>query len=588
MVEVLAAESYLGQHDAEKLADAYRFLRRIENRLQAVDDGQVHDLPTDEMNRCRLAFAMDYDGWPSLLQQLDAHRNFVASCFESRLQLPELPGADTASNPGIAGLWQDKGDHESARELLQQTGYRDPKRALQLIKSTRAGILQRHPGERGRRLLDKAIPALINAASSTDDAESTLERVLRIVDTIALRTAYVALLVENPGVLARLTNIVAISPFIAEMLTHYPLLLDELIDPRVLEHVPRLDELENEFADFMQDRSRDEVELRMEALSEFQQVSVMRIALADVLGKLPLMKVSDHLTRVAEYVVRDVMQTGRYQLELKHGKPANTQFCVVAYGKFGGLELGYGSDLDLVFIHDVTDEVETVGGQPIAVSLFYLRLVQRIISWLSTATHAGALYEVDTRLRPSGTAGLLVTGIEAFARYQEEQAWSWEHQALFRARAIAGDPQLMDQFETLRRNILSQPRDREVLRRRVCEMREKMLTELTGRATGFDPKQDLGGIIDVEFLVQFLVLVHAADHPSLLHYPDTIRGLEGLEQIGVLSNEESETLSSAYRELRAAVHRSALQGTPALLEEAEFSAQRATVGEFWRRFVSDE
>ena len=211
--------------------------------------------------------------------------------------------------------------------------------------------------------------------------------------------------------------------------------------------------------------------------------------------------------------------------------------------------------------------------------------MQRIINWLSTSTHAGVLYNVDTRLRPSGSAGLLVTGIDAFARYQEEQAWSWEHQALFRARAIAGDADLMQQFETLRCDILSQPRDTEILRRRVCEMRDKMLLERIGSSNGFEPKLDRGGIIDVEFLVQFLVLAHAADHPALLKFPDTIRGLEGLEQIGVLSAKDSGTLSAAYQALRAAVHRAALQGKTALLEAAELSRPRDIVMRFWQRFL---
>jgi glutamate-ammonia-ligase adenylyltransferase len=425
-----------------------------------------------------------------------------------------------------------------------------------------------------------------------------LVRVLDLVDTVVRRTAYLALLFENPMALSQLVRLCHSSPWISNLLTRYPVLLDELLDARTL-YVPLTkSQLEAELRERLAELPADDLEAHMEALRHFKQTNVLRVAAADVTGAVPLMRVSDQLTWIAEVVVEEVLELAWNHLVAKHGRPlcsadgevCDKGFAVIAYGKLGGIELGYGSDLDLVFVHAAeSDELDTDGEQPIAVPTFFARLGQRIIHILTSQTPSGVLYEVDMRLRPSGASGLLVSSLGAFERYQREQAWTWEHQALVRARAVAGDAGVGERFVAIRRDVLSREREPSLLRREVREMRERMREANTKAHTPeeFDLKQDPGGIADIEFMVQYGVLAWARAHPQLLTYTDNIRILDGFAEEGLLPSAECALLADAYRAYRAAGHRQTLLEQAAVVSAADFGEYRARVTALWDELMAD-
>jgi glutamate-ammonia-ligase adenylyltransferase len=325
----------------------------------------------------------------------------------------------------------------------------------------------------------------------------------------------------------------------------------------------------------------------MDRLRQFKQANVLRVAASDVMDFLPLMKVSDQLTWIAEVIVEQVLEICMRTMGAKHGMPQcihggkdyHPGFAIVAYGKLGGIELGYGSDLDLVFLHDSTGQAQYTDGQrSIDNTIFYVRLGQRIIHFLTTFTSAGELYEVDARLRPSGASGMLVSSVQAFEEYQLEQAWTWEHQALARARAVAGDAGIAERFSKIRHQVLCRRRDIVQLRREVRKMRERMLESKVSHVDGlFDLKKDPGGIADIEFMVQFSILAHAHEYPSLTEFTDNIRQLDGLEHCGLVSSEDAQFLRDNYRVFRDRIHSLSLQGEVAVVDSGQFTEQRARI-----------
>jgi glutamate-ammonia-ligase adenylyltransferase len=372
------------------------------------------------------------------------------------------------------------------------------------------------------------------------------------------------------------------------------MLLDELLDPRQLYSPLHRDELEEELAILLATIDADDLEQQMERLRQFNRSSKLRVAAADITEVIPLMVVSDYLTEIAEVITAQVLQLSWGHLVARHGIPGglssdDTGFAVIAYGKLGGIELGYGSDLDLVFLHSSEDgNAVSSGEQPIANNLFYVRLGQRMIHMFTTRTPSGHLYEIDMRLRPSGNSGMLAASLGAFAEYQREQAWTWEHQALLRARPIAGDPLVIARFRHIRLQVLSQERDPEKLRSDVREMREKMRQSLD-RSKGemFDLKQGVGGITDIEFMVQYLVLREASRYPGLLAWSDNIRLLDGLAEHGVLTAETADMLADAYRKFRAVNHRNVLRDESGLVAADELPQERTAVRELWQSMMVD-
>jgi glutamate-ammonia-ligase adenylyltransferase len=418
--------------------------------------------------------------------------------------------------------------------------------------------------------------------------------VLRVLDAIGARSSYLALLKEQPAAMDRLIEVCAISGFLARQIADFPLLLDELIDAKAFEEAPSRTGFARELAARTERLPADDPERQVEALRQFQKVAVFSVALADLTGRLPLMAVSDRLTDIAELIIQCCMDLAWEQMTKVYGVPycgddegaaRIVKVAVAGYGKLGGLELGYGSDLDLVFLHDSSGEIQqTRGERPLDNVVFFLRLGQRIVHLLTMHSAAGRLYEVDMRLRPNGKGGFLMTGIDAFERYQHQDAWTWEHQALLRARAVAGDADLCRRFEEARRGVLCNAVHRATLREDVMEMRSRMRRELSQSAAGqFDIKQDAGGIADIEFLVQYLVLAAAHEHPVLVTYSDNIRQLEALARVGLLDAATAQWLKEAYIGYRNVLHHQSLEGGQRVVAAGPHAQTRARVQEIWRK-----
>jgi [glutamine synthetase] adenylyltransferase / [glutamine synthetase]-adenylyl-L-tyrosine phosphorylase len=586
VLQVLQERKLLPDYVVRELTEAYTFLRLVENRIQAWQDRQSHLLPSDEVGRLRLARAMDFGAWEVFVPVLELHRKRVQGHFDMVFAAPQAE-SEAESQP-LTGLWLGSMDEEQAVAALRAAGFDDGADTLSRLESFRGGHACRRLSSKGRERLNQLMPMLLEAVGGSENANLALQRVLDMLEAVVRRTSYIALLVENPMVLSQLVKLAGVSPWIASRLTHHPILLDELLDPRRLYSPLKRDPLSAELASELALIDEDDLESQMERLRQFTQSNMLRVAAADITGQIPLMVVSDYLTWIAESVVEQVIGLAFRELERRHGKPPGlepeeTGFAVVGYGKLGGIELGYGSDLDMVFLHGCADRnAMTDGDKPVSVDVFYARIAQRIIHLMSTRTPSGVLYEVDMRLRPNGNSGMMVSSLETFETYQHQGAWTWEHQALIRARVVAGDQRVKARFEAIRQDIIGQPREAEKLRAEVVEMREKMRTSLDkSSADRFDLKQGVGGIVDIEFMVQYTVLRWAHDHPDLLVWTDNIRLLETLSRLGLLSDNAAERLMGVYKVLRAAYHRSALQDQPPLVSSAKLTEERALVQDIW-------
>jgi len=441
------------------------------------------------------------------------------------------------------------------------------------------------------------LPGLLERIGASAAPLATLKRILRILEAIGQRSAYFALLHEREDACARLVQLVAHGDFLVGQIAAQPLLLDELIDERLLASAPDRAQLAAELDLTLSQQRADEPERQVEALRQFQQAALFRIAVADLTGRLPIMKVSDRLTDIAELIIEKALQLAFAQIIAQFGAPMCGQgalrrpvtICAVGYGKLGGMELGYASDLDLVFLHDSAGEhQETDAARPLDNQVFFVRLAQRIVHLLTMHSAAGRLYEVDMRLRPSGKGGLLVTSLEAFARYQREEAWTWEHQALLHARAVAGAAPLRTGFELIRAEILQHHVRRASLRDDVRKMRERMRRELSRAKPGeFDIKQDAGGIADIEFLAQYWALNWAHDYPPVITFSDTIRQLESVASADLVPQAEVDVLTAAYRAYRARTHYLSLSDRAPIVPAGEFAAERAAVTAAWTRAMLD-
>ncbi|MDH4105668.1 MAG: bifunctional [glutamate--ammonia ligase]-adenylyl-L-tyrosine phosphorylase/[glutamate--ammonia-ligase] adenylyltransferase, partial [Gammaproteobacteria bacterium] len=590
----LAGQKLLTPEAVAELLSAYRFLRRVENRLQQWNDEQTHELPTASWERERLALAMGVNDWATLHEHLQAHRDRVSSHFRRAVFAPGATVADADAGAGLEQLLDPEPDVERRRECLatlQAPELVEP--ILRQLEQLRESGYYRRLDETGRRRLQILLPRLLRAVVRLPSAESALTRVLHVIERIGGRTVYLALLNENPVARDRLFELCANSQFLSDQIAAFPLLLDELLDDRLFDSTPERAELATDLRNRMANCGVDDVEEQVEALRQFQRAAMFRVAVPDLTGRLPLMKVSDRLTDLAELIVQETLDLAWQQIVARHGAPycgpnegqlRPAGMIVVAYGKFGGIELGYGSDLDLVFLHDSAGEVQrTAGPHAVDNGVFFLRLVQRLVHLLTVHSAAGRLYEVDTRLRPSGKGGLLVQSIEGFADYQRTEAWTWEHQALLRSRAVAGVGELRRRYEALRVELLRTAVRRESLRDDVRSMRERMRAELSKSKAGeFDLKQDAGGITDVEFLAQFWALQWSDRRPELVTFSDNIRQLESLASICLVPQETVDVLTRAYRTYRQRMHHLSLEGGDSIAPAAEFEAIRADVRAIWR------
>ncbi|MES9924646.1 MAG: bifunctional [glutamate--ammonia ligase]-adenylyl-L-tyrosine phosphorylase/[glutamate--ammonia-ligase] adenylyltransferase [Candidatus Thiodiazotropha endolucinida] len=586
VLQCLQERGLLPEYAVQELSESYRYLRLVENRLQAWQDRQTHLLPADEVGRLRLARSMGYACWDDFSSRLEHYRRRVQEHFDMVFAAPQT-SSDEETQP-LTGVWHDSVDQEQAIEALRAAGFSNSEQALRQLHTFRGSHAYRRLSTKGRERLDQLMPLLLEAVGKSEWADDTLHRVTGLLEAIAQRTAYIALLVENPLVLSQLVKLTAVSPWVANMLIRHPILLDELLDPRRLYSPLKRAELNVDLADQLARIDEDDLESQMELLRLFAQSNRLRVAAADIAGQIPLMVVSDYLTWIAESVIEQVIRLTFRELVRRHGRPPGlardeTGFAVVGYGKLGGIELGFGSDLDMVFLHGCADRnAFTDGDKPVSVDVFYARMAQRFIHIMTTRTPSGILYDVDMRLRPNGNSGMMVSSLETFETYQHNSAWTWEHQALVRARVVAGDKRINDRFEAIRHQVLSRQQDPARLQGEVVEMREKMRASLDkSNPDQFDLKQGTGGIVDIEFMVQYTVLRWAHDYPELLVWTDNIRLLETMSKLGLLNDYAAERMMGIYKVLRAAYHRSALQDLPALIEIEILAEERALVQEIW-------
>ncbi len=643
-LQLIQTWKWLPQGAVEDLRAAYVYLRRLENRLQMLGDAQTHKLPEDTLSRERIALAMGAadnrstaEGiprsaggatgaqrkesqeapaarrgatrdWNGLLEELNRHRQRVGRQF----RLVVFGGAEHDSSAvriDLGRFWDTQAETAALAESLANAGFVASAEATRLLLELRSSALVRKLDEAGRKRLQALLPPLladVARAGATVAASQTqlqvLRRVLRIVEAIGQRSAYFALLQENATARARLVELCGHGEFLTQQIASHPLLLDELIDERLLADLPSRATLEAEVRSRLEQLVDDDPERQVEALCHFQRASIFRVAVADLTGRLPVMRVSDRLTEIAEIIVEHAIELGWRQITAQYGAPhcgegsarRPVSICVVGYGKLGGMELGYSSDLDLVFLHDSHGEQqETDATKPIDNQIFFVRLAQRIMHLLTMHSAAGRLYEVDVRLRPSGKGGLLVTSLGAFAEYQRRDAWTWEHQALLHARAVAGAASLRSQFESIRLEALADHVRRDTLRSEVRSMRERMRKELSkggapgpggpplGRPSGFDIKQDPGGVADIEFLAQYWALWWAKDYPPVVMFSDTIRQLESVASADLVPQSTVDVLTSAYRAFRARSHHLSLAGAEAIVPATEFVTERAAVTRVW-------
>ena len=602
LLVVLASLGELGYLPPSAVAElhaAYVFLRNTEHALQACDDQQTQALPEDGQARLRLAFALGFTNWESYLCALEGHRGQVRRHFAD-----VVASAQDEQPLDVAERWRTvwalEKDEASLCEQLAAAGFEAPDETLQLLAALQGSPRVQGVQAAGRERLERFMPLLLAAAANDPHPSRVIARTMALVESVLRRSAYLVLLEENPGALEQLVRLCSASPWIAQELARHPLLLDELIDPQWLYRLPSRVELQAELREHLLRVPLDDLEAQMEGLRHFKLAHSLRCAASELSDALPLMKVSDYLSFLAEAILEHVLAVAWHGLVARHGapqrtagEPCNPDFIIVAYGKLGGIELGHGSDLDLVFLHDADESLHTDGRRPIEGSVFFTRLGQRIIHILTAYTALGQLYEVDMRLRPSGASGLLVSSFQAFHVYQLEHAWTWEHQALVRARPVAGCKRLAARFERVRREVLALARDQVRLRAEVVEMRNKMRAHLLppdggdGKSPRFHLKQGVGGIVDIEFMVQYCVLAWSGDLAALSVHTDNIRILEALNESGMLAPHDACVLIEAYKAFRAAVHRFALQQQDEIVPAAEFQPLRDEVARVWAALLGD-
>ena len=564
-----------------ELEDAYLFLRRVEHAIQALNDQQTQSLPHEAEPRQRMLDTLGYASWDDFLQVLNEKRAKVIYQFEHLIKEKE-PDPLVESFTQLEKQLNDVLD-ENAKNLVHEFWYGHA------LKKLPAKAVQR---------LKTFWPHLVEAVIQSDNPQVALLRLMPLVESVMRRTVYLVMLIESKGALQRLVKMATVSPWICEELTHYPVLLDEFLSMDF--ELPKRKDLEDSLRQQLLRIELDDVEDLMRVLRLFKKSNVLTVAASDVLAESPLMKVSDALTDIAEVSVAATLNLAYQITAKKHGYPLDADgqrcsldhiaFAVAGYGKLGGIELGYGSDLDLVFIHFMDEQADTDGLKPISGFEFAMRVAQKFMSLMTTQTLDGRVYEIDTRLRPSGEAGVLVTSLKAFEQYQFKSAWVWEHQALVRARSIAGEESLRAKFEQLRCRILTQPRNEESVREEVLKMRQKMKDHLGSSKEQqkegiFHLKQDAGGIVDIEFMAQYAVLAWSGANPDLAHYSDNVRILEDAAKASCLSSDDATALIQAYLRERAESHRLALANQSMQVNAADWRDTREVVCKLWQRLI---
>jgi glutamate-ammonia-ligase adenylyltransferase len=576
LLEALHAERLAGlvpEDDARRLEEAYRYLRRTEHALQYREDEQTHLLPGDPAQRAALAAALGMS--PEAFEStLAAHRKFVSQTFRNVFRMVGMGDAEDTSTPADDAPETPDNECELAEQIRQAFGDEAQdllRRTETLLGSHRVRSLP----DSSRRRMEALLPAALRAARQTPAPLDAAVRLFDLIEKIAQRSAYLALLAEYPDTLARVARMVAASPWAAQYLTQHPLLLDSLIDWRTLFEPLDFAQIARQLtADLDACKLPDgdpDIERQMNLMRDVQRQASFQLLAQDLEGELTVEKLADQLSALADLLLAETIRRAWPLVNKVSG--ALPHFAVIAYGKLGGKELGYASDLDLVFLFDDPRE---------DAAEVYAKLGRRMTSWLSTMTSSGRLYEVDLRLRPDGDAGLLAVSMEAFEQYQNKHAWAWEHQALTRARHAAGDAEVGARFEKIREAILVQPRDQAALRAEVLAMREKINAGHPNTSQKFDLKHDRGGMVDVEFVTQYLVLCYAGTHPVLVRNLGNITLLRLASEAGLIAPELATRAADAYRTLRRVQHQLRMQGVEkARVGPEQLVEERAAVRELW-------
>ena len=564
------------------LTTAYRFFRNTEHRLQMAQDRQTQMLPQSHIDQVRLAWSMGFDSWDHYIEQLNAHRNLVHSQF--RMILDEAVDSFDGGNDGqnqLSDLWQGKLDGAQSREVLGRIGFQSSDSTPRLLKAFREGRLYQAFSGIERDRIDRLIPLALKEAGTHNDTGRAMAAFVSVIESIGRRSAYLSLLIENPIALKQLLHLCAASPWISRHIGLHPVTLDELLHP-IMDIRNRDDqELESELDGRLAQLDANDAEGRIHALREFQHAQALRIAAADVSRVLSVADVHRALVQLAEVLLNNVFGDAVRFVEGKQGA-APCAGGVIAYGKFASGELGYHSDLDVVVCYD-----PALADSPVPRSraeYFYSRVGQSLAHLLTARTQAGLLYETDMRLRPGGRSGTLAVSLSGFFDYQINDAWTWEHQALVRARVVIGGRDLIDRFEQARVAILSMERDPGQLADDITGMRRKMIHE-NCRSTEqmYDIKLDEGGIVDIEFLIQYWILRHAHACPGLTEPRTTADLIGALIAHGIIDAPVGERLLTIYQTwLRHSLDLK-LMDRPVLIEQAALLAERQAVKDIWRQ-----
>lgn len=593
VLTLLAEKKYLQKEEVEKLINAYWFLRKLENRLQILNDKQTHVLPDDDISQQRICVAMNMPDWGMLIEQLSIHQNAVDGVFQNLVTSEAEEHASSVSALALFLSDTDKEDdaNHSVKQYLESLGYQQVDDVVDSIVGLHASAQIRHLTGDTARLMVKLIESLIEKIADYPQQAELFDRASRILKALAGRKVYISLLNEFPAIQLQMLTLCAASEWFTERIIKHPILLDSLLSTaeafRRQYDIKHLLELELGRIDV------DDTEQLMERMRQFKQQTVFTVAMLDVFYEEPVETVSDQLTGLANELLEKILQFSWQIMLSKHGAPScidsgeviYPQMSVVAYGKMGGNELGYGSDLDIIFIHDSRGEKQqTTGEKCIENQQFFARVAQRVIHFLNTRTYSGTLYEADTRLRPDGQSGLMVSSIAAFERYQQEKAWTWEHQALIRARFVTGNALIEQEFDRIRSSVLRQSRDVKQLLQEVVAMREKMRQHLANKSAEFDIKQDAGGLVDIEFMTQAGVLIYAEENADCIKHTATLRLINELTMVDWYSTDEAKDIADAYRYFRKLKNWQTLQCDA---DVSEVPKHRDKVIAVWDRLMPD-
>ena len=596
VLQLLAEHGHLEPQEADDLRQSYLFLRKLENRLQMERDQQTQLLPTDMLSRERIRLAMGFDDWDAMMRALDHHRHAVTRVFNSVISSDEQ--TETENIDSLQLFWVDTDNTDGLAHWLTEVGcdkVDEVDEVVQVLARFRGSARIRTLSADGVRRLQQLLLKLLKHVVTFENPLVLLDRVLEILGAIVGRPVYISLLLEYPVAQQQMLELCAASQWFANELARYPILLDELLDSRELFRQNDREQLTMELEHLMSQVDADDLEQQMERLRQFRRTEIFKLAATDVIHVHEIWDVGAKLSTIADVVLEKVLQLSWDAVCQRHGipvcliedRPYHPGMAIIAYGKLGGLEMGYGSDLDIVFLHDSSGQKQyTNGDKSIDNSQFFIRVAQKVLHILGTTTHSGILYEADTRLRPDGRAGMMVSSVNAFEDYQKNKAWTWEHQALLRTRVIAGSEPVSQEFARIRQSVLAQPRDAASICSDVVEMREKMRTHLASRdESSINIKQDPGGMVDIEFTTQAGILLNVAEHPEMLSVSSTLEFIEYLAAVGWYTSAEANDLSKAYKLFRQQTNKQALEvGLPENIRQV-LQPHFDRVTALWNRLV---